>query len=193
MLIPTLRAAHISLTSASSFVVIKSCKWQLLAWSRIHRGGIARWPLPVPAAVAASHWKYPWLALWIMADKMMDQFFYIGLLIHSHPPPFAPTGRVDIGICHSSDCVLGSHNCWLVKWVLARGIINIRVFTLRMIKWHRGEPSDGDWTAGAWHPGRREAAVWSMLMLSQVNLSVLVSGCALRSREGLVSDIGPIL
>lgn len=53
------------------------------------------------------------------------------------------------------------------------------------------ERGGGDRTAGARHPARREAAARSVLMLARVNLSWLVSGCAVGLREGLLSDIGP--
>lgn len=52
---------------------------------------------------------------------------------------------------------------------------NIGVFTLWMIERHRAECDGGDWTAGVWHPVRREAAPWSVLMLAWVNLSMLVT------------------
>lgn len=76
-----------SLTSAFSSDVIRSYKWQLLAWSRIHQGGAARWPpaLSPPPAAAIPHWLKAQFTLQTMTDKMMDQFSRIGLLIHTHP------------------------------------------------------------------------------------------------------------
>lgn len=113
-----LRAAFISLTSAFSSDVIRSCKWQLLAWSRIHQGGVACWPSPPPLLllplIGNTHGSPSgqWLTKWWISSPILACWSIV-------TPTFAPTERVDIGICHSGSCAPESHNCWLVKWVLA--------------------------------------------------------------------------
>lgn len=108
-----------SLTSAFSSDVIRSYKWQLLAWSRIHQGGAARWPpaLSPPPAAAIPHWLKAQFTLQTMTDKMMDQFSRIGLLIHTHPYLLPPpqSGYWHLPFSHLRPPE--SHNCWLVRWV----------------------------------------------------------------------------
>lgn len=83
-----------------SYVAIKSYKWQLLAGTLIHQGGVRCWPLP-------KHFYSSLYTLWTSTDmKMTDRFFHYGLLM-----PLPP--KVNIGICHSNYCILGLHNCWL--------------------------------------------------------------------------------
>lgn len=111
-----LRAAFISLTSAFSPDVIRSCKWQLLAWSRIHQGGVACWPSPPPPPllIGKTHSSPSGqrLTKWWISSPISACWSIV-------TPTFGPTRRVDIGICHSGSCAPESHNCWLVKCVLA--------------------------------------------------------------------------
>lgn len=114
-----LRTAFISLTSSFSSDVIRSCKWQLLAWSRIHQGGVACWPSPPPPPpslllIGKTHSSPSGqrLTKWWISSPVSACWSIV-------TPTFAPTDRVDIGICHSGGGAPVSHNCWLVKCVLA--------------------------------------------------------------------------
>lgn len=115
--------ACISLTSPSFSGVIKSCKWQFLVRSRIHRGGAACWPsLPLPQQLLIGKTRSSpsgqWLTKWWISSSILACWSIV-------VPPSAPSNRVDIGICHSSGCAPESRNCWLVKWVPACGIFNV--------------------------------------------------------------------
>lgn len=118
-----IRVARTSLTSACCCFVIKSFSSQLLAWLHNRRGGGAHWPSsPVLSLllIEKTH-NAPsgqWLTKWWISSSILACWSIV-------TPPFAPTSSVDIGICHSSDCILRSHNCWLVKLVLVCGIINV--------------------------------------------------------------------
>lgn len=101
--------------------VIRSYKWQLLAWSRIHQGGAARWPpalSPPPLLQLSLIGKTrsspcgQWLTKWWITSSVLACWSIVA-------PTFCPRHRVDIGICHSAACGPESHNCWLVKWVPA--------------------------------------------------------------------------